>query len=464
MSTLTPSPSGSVATEAQAFLDAHPEIEAFDIVLHDSNGIGRGKIIRRHELMALYTGGRHMPISILGLDICGEDVDETGLIWDTGDQDLRAWPIPGTLVPLHGTAPARGEVLMSLYSLEGQPMSSDPRHALQRQVDAMADAGLYPAGAFELEFFLLANERDADGKVRPANSVLDGRRSNKTEVYSVDHLHGMEPLFSEIYAGAAKAGINAETVISEYAPGQYEMTLRYRTDILRAADDLVRLKRIVRLTARRFGVTACFMSKPMKNQAGSGMHFHVSLQNADGANLFAESSEGKWNDMLLHAMGGMRATMGESMLVFAPHANSWRRFASKSYAPISNTWGVNNRSVAVRVPAGPVAARRIEHRLAGVDANPYLVGATVLAAIRNGLEHKIDPGPETIGNGYETGTDDSMPGDWQSAIKAARASGFLKEALGADMHRTFTAVKIAEYARVANTIPDIDYDLYLHTV
>jgi glutamine synthetase len=327
---LTQSPSGSVATEAQSFLDAHPEIGAFDIVLHDSNGIGRGKIIRRHELMALYTSGRHMPISILGLDICGEDVDETGLIWDTGDQDLRAWPIPGTLAPLHGTTPPRGEVLMSLYSLEGPPMTSDPRHALQRQVDAMATEGLYPAGAFELEFFLLANERDADGKIRPANAVLDGRRSDKTEVYSVDHLHGMEPLFSEVYAGAAKAGINAETVISEYAPGQYEMTLHYRTDIMRAADDLVRLKRIVRLTARRFGVTACFMAKPIANQAGSGMHFHVSVQNSDGENLFAESSEGEWNEMLLHAMGGMRATMAESMLVFAPHANSWRRFASNS--------------------------------------------------------------------------------------------------------------------------------------
>ncbi|MBU4528985.1 MAG: glutamine synthetase family protein [Alphaproteobacteria bacterium] len=461
---MTPSPSGSVAAEALAFLDAHPEIEAVDIVLHDSNGVGRGKIIRRHELMALYTSGRHMPISILGLDICGEDVDETDLIWDTGDQDLRAWPIPGTLAPLHGTMPPRGEVLMSLYSLDGQPMTSDPRHALQRQVDAMAAEGLYPAGAFELEFFLLANDRDADGKMRPANAVLDGRRSDKTEVYSVDHLHGMEPLFSEVYAGAAKAGINAETVISEYAPGQYEMTLHYRTDIMRAADDLVRLKRIVRLTARRFGVTACFMSKPMEKQAGSGMHFHVSLQNTSGANLFAETSEGEWNDMLLHAIGGMRATMGESMLVFAPHANSWRRFANKSYAPITNSWGVNNRSVALRVPAGPVAARRIEHRLAGVDANPYLVGATVLAAISDGLEHKIDPGPETSGNGYETGIDGSMPGDWHSAIKAAQDSGFLKQALGPDMHRTFTAVKAAEYARVANTIPDVDYHLYLHTV
>lgn len=458
------SPSGSVLAEAETFLDAHPEVEAVDVVLHDSNGIGRGKIIRRHELKALYASGRHMPISILGLDICGEDVAETGLIWDTGDQDLRAWPIPGSLVALHGTSPPRAEVLMSLYTLDGSPMTSDPRHALQRQVDAMAGEGLYPAGAFELEFFLLANDRDADGRVRPANAVLDGRRADKTAVYSVDHLHGMEPLFSEVYAACAKAGIDAETVISEYAPGQYEMTLNYRKDVMRAADDLVRLKRLVRLTARRFGVTACFMSKPMANCAGSGMHFHVSLQDDTGRNLFAEATPGAWNSTLLHAVGGMRATLAESMLVFAPHANSWRRFASQSYAPISDSWGVNNRSVALRIPAGPATARRIEHRLSGVDANPYLVGATVLAALRHGLAQQIDPGSETTGNGYEAATAGTMPADWRMAIEMAQASQFLKRALGEDMHRTFTAVKSAEYARVAGAIPDVDYDLYLHSV
>jgi hypothetical protein len=127
-------PSGATPTEAEDFLAAHPEVEAIDIVLHDSNGIGRGKIIRRHELLPLFRSGRHMPISILGLDICGEDVHETGLIWDQGDGDLRAWPIPGTLKALHNTVPPRAEVLMSLYDLDGQPMTSDPRHALARQV------------------------------------------------------------------------------------------------------------------------------------------------------------------------------------------------------------------------------------------------------------------------------------------------------------------------------------------
>jgi len=463
--TLTASPSGSTVAEAEAFLAAHPEIEAFDIVLHDSNGIGRGKIIRRHELLSLYKSGRHLPISILGLDICGEDVHETGLIWDQGDGDLRAWPIPGTLVPLHGTTPPRGEVFMSMYDLDGNKMTSDPRHALQAQVDALAAEGLYPAGAFELEFFLLSNQRGADGKVQPAADVLDGRASHKTEVYSVDHLHGMLPLFNDIYAGAAKAGIKAETMISEYAPGQYELTLHYREDVMQAADDLIRLKRIVRMQARLHGVTACFMAKPNEIYAGSGMHFHVSMRDASGRNVFVEAEEGKWNETILHALGGLRATMGESMLVFAPHANSWRRFASQSYAPVSPTWGVNNRSVALRIPAGDIRARRIEHRPAGVDSNPYLVAATVLAGIRHGLKNRIDPGPETTGNGYEGGEDaPAIPVDWRMAIEAAKNSAFLKEALGEDMHRTFTAIKAAEYARVMRTVSEVDYDLYLYTV
>jgi glutamine synthetase len=458
------SPSGSTAAEAEAFLEAHPEIEAFDIILHDANGIGRGKIIRRHELLSFYNNGRHLPISILGLDICGEDVHETGLIWDQGDGDLRAWPIPGTLKPLHNTQPPRGEVFMSMYMLDGLAMTSDPRHALQRQVDALAAEGLHPAGAFELEFFLLDPERGPDGKMQPARDVLDRRKSAKTEVYSVDHLHGMLPLFSDIYAGAAKAGIKAETLISEYAPGQYELTLHYRENVMQAADDLMRLKRIVRAQARAHGVVACFMAKPNENYAGSGMHFHVSLLDDAGKNVFIEKVEGKWNPTILHALGGLKQTMAESMLVFAPHANSWRRFASQSYAPVSPTWGVNNRSVALRIPAGDIKARRIEHRPAGVDANPYLVAATVLAGVRKGMKEQIDPGPETTGNGYEDEGSAAIPTDWKSAIDAAKQSDFLKDALGQDMHRTFTAIMAAEYARVMRTVSEVDFDLYLHTV
>lgn len=460
------SPTNSTPAEARDFLAAHPDIEAFDIVLTDANGIGRGKIIRRHELIGLYENGRHLPISILGLDIVGEDVHETGLIWDSGDGDLRAWPIPGTLVPLHGTQPPRGQVLMSMHHLDGAPMHSDPRHALARQVEAFAAKGLKPAGAFELEFFLLASERDGNGRIQPARAVLDGLASAKTEVYSVDHLHGMEPLFSDIYAAAKAQGIPAETVISEYAPGQYELTLNYRNDILRAADDLLMLKRLVRLQARRHGVTACFMAKPIEDYAGSGMHLHVSMQDKAGRNVFAEDEEGAWSDTILTALGGLAGTMGESMLIFAPHANSWRRFVAQSYAPVAPTWGVNNRSVALRIPAGSKSARRIEHRPSGVDANPYLVAATVLAGIAKGMDERLDPGPETVGNGYadEPTGRPAMPANWLAAIEAAEASAFLKSALGPEMHRTFCAIKRSEYLRVARTVSELDYHLYLHAV
>lgn len=446
--------------EAEAFLAAHPEIEAFDLVLIDANGIARGKIIRRHELMGVYTHGRHLPISILGLDVLGEDVEETGLIWDAGDADRQAWPIPGGLVPLHGTK--RGEVQVSLYELDGAPMASDPRHALARQVQALAGRGLRASGAFELEFFLLEPELGADGKVVAARDVLDGRIGRRTDVYSVDALHGMLPFLDTVYAAAKAAGLPAETAISEYAPGQFELTLHYRDDVLQAADDLCRLKRIVRAAARQHGRLACFMAKPHEDRAGSGMHFHVSLWQGE-RNLFVEEVEGDWNAPLRQALGGLMATMGESMLVFAPHANSWRRFVGNSYAPVSPTWGVNNRSVALRIPAGSKAARRIEHRHSGVDANPYLVGAAVLAGILKGLDEGLDPGPETTGNGYQ-GAAGNLPRDWREAIEAARGSAFLKDALGEGLHRTFLAVIGAEYARVVREVTELELRLYLQTV
>lgn len=462
---MTHSPSGSDPQEARDFLERHGDVEAIDIILTDANGIGRGKIIRRHELEGLYAHGRNLPTSILGLDITGEDVHETGLVWDTGDGDLIGWPVPGTLKFLDGTQPKRGQVLMTMHHRDGSPMLSDPRHALARQIRNLEARGLFPAGAFELEFFLLSGEPGADGKVQPAHTLLNRRSSPKTEVYSVDHLLDMEPLFNDVYAAASAQDIPVETLISEYAPGQYELTLHYRKNVLNAADDLIRLKRIVRQAARKHGLTACFMAKPFAEHAGSGMHFHVSVQDASGGNIFTETIAGQWKPELLHAMGGMLSTMPESMLVFAPHANSWRRFAAQSYAPVSLSWGENNRSVALRIPAGDPRNRRIEHRPSGVDANPYLTGAVILGALASGLEEKTDPGPQTTGNGYaQADAGNGVPPDWRSAIELASGSGFLRSTLGEEMHRTFIAIKRAEYRRVAMTISDLDFRLYLHEV
>jgi glutamine synthetase len=296
--------------------------------------------------------------------------------------------------------------------------------------------------------------------------VLDGKPSRYTQVYGLDKLDGMQPLFADIYQAARAQDIPLETLISEYAPGQYELTLHYRNDIARAADDLVMLKRLVRSVARRHQVTACFMAKPLADCAGSGMHLHVSLSDAQGENAFAESEPGTVNDTLRHSIGGLLEHMADSMLVFAPHANSWRRFVANSYAPLAPTWGTNNRSVAVRVPAGPVKARRFEHRVAGVDANPYLIAATVLAGVEAGLAGRLEPGEAVVGNGYETTTARAtgMPADWRSAIERSRQSAFLRQALGEGLHRSFTAVKQSEYLRVSRTVSELDYRLYFDSI
>jgi glutamine synthetase len=450
--------------EARKFLAAHPEIEAIDLVLIDPNGIGRGKILRRHELLPLFERGRHLPTSILGLDVVGEDVEGTGLVWDVGDADRLAWPIAGTLKPMPWTAPPRGQVLVSMCELDGSPMAADPRHAMLRAIANLKQRGLVPAAAFELEFFLLATDRGADGQIRPAPAALDRRPASGTQVYGLEELDGMQPVFHDVYAAARAQDIPVETLISEYAPGQYELTLHYRNDLARAADDLVMLKRLVRGVARRHGMAACFMAKPLSAAAGSGMHLHVSMANESGSNVYAGEPDSLANDWLRHSIGGLLATLPESMLVFAPHANSWRRLVANSYAPVTPSWGFNNRSVAVRVPAGPSEARRFEHRVAGVDANPYLAAATVLAAVAHGLAAAREPGPSVTGNGYELPVSPAMPADWRSAIAAARGSAFLRDALGATLHRTFTAIKEAEYLRVARAVTELDYRLYLDLI
>ena len=457
----------SILIEPKKFLRNHPEIKSFDIMMHDCNGIGRGKIIRRKELLKLYESGRQFPLSTLGMDITGEDVPDTGLILEQGDGDIKAWPIPSSLKVLHKSKPPRGELFMTMTDIEGNKLDTDPRNVLENLVSETKKEGIDVYGAFELEFFLVSNDLDQYGKLQPAKSIFSKRRSNiKTDVYSVDHLHGMLPLFDDIYEATNLAGIEAETVISEYAPGQYELTLNFQNSLLKAADDIIRLKRIIRAQARAHGITACFMAKPMENVTGSGMHFHISLYDKKGKNLFAENKNQKFNSNLLHSIGGLTKTMGESMLIFAPNSNSWKRLVLGSYAPTTPNWGLDNRSVAFRIPSSNSLNRRIEHRVSGVDANPYLVALTVLSAIRLGMKKKIKPSSQTKGNSYvqKKSNKFNMPTDWNSSIISAKKSSFLKETLGPNLHKAFIAIKEMEYKKVASTVSKLDIDLYLDAI
>ena len=448
------SPTGSTLDEAQAFLDQHPDVEGIDVILTDAHGIGRGKIIRRHELTGLYGAGRGMPASMFAQDVAGDDVDGALATQNDGGGDSRCWPVAGSLgfVPATG----RGMVLVTMFDAAGQPHPGDPRAALIRQIARAKAAGFTAMGAMELEFYLVDRERDADGRYQPARYVLTSRRSRHTNTMSVDELDEMSPFFDAVYAGAKSLDLPLETLISEYAAGQYELTLRYR-DLARAADDIILAKRLIRTTARRFGMEACFMAKPFGHMSGSGMHLHLSLADEQGQNLFADTAEGALAPLMLHAIGGIRAAMADTMLVVAPFLNSWRRFASTVYSPASNTWGQEDRLVALRIPSGAAKTRHFEHRIAGVDANPYLVAALTLGTALDGIEAQADPGMP----GAEGAQDHPpLPRTWLEAIERFEGSVAMQRIFGEPLHQGFAAIKRAEHEQLAVEVSEAEWRLY----
>lgn len=443
--------------ELKDFLARHPDVEAVQLYITDPSGVARGKTASVGELERLYATGRPVAGSILGLDITGTDVDETGLVWDTGDADLLCRPVPGTLTLAPWLARPTAQVMLSMYTLGGEPAPADPRHALERVVDRCKSGGRRPVLAVELEFYVL---RDGTTPT-PAGSIA--REEGRIEAYSLARLEELAPVFDEVYAAARAQGIPAETLMSEYAPGQFEITLTHRDDALRAVDEAVMLKRLLRGVAARHGYLVTFMAKPFVDLAGSGMHLHVSLADESGRNLFA-AEDPAGTPLLRHAIGGLKSTMAESLLVFAPNGNSYRRFRSQSYAPTAASWGVNNRSVSLRIPVGPPVSRHVEHRIAGADANPYLAAATVLAGIEEGIERGIDPGPAVTGNGYRNASGPrELPQTWQEAIDRAAASEFLRRALGEGFLKVFLAIKRQECDRFSAEVTELDRAWYLRS-
>lgn len=443
--------------EAEAFLAAHPEIEQFEAFITDPSGVQRGKILRREELAGAFRHGRPLPCSILSLDITGADVEETGLVWDEGDSDRDCMPVPGTLTMAPWLAVPTAQMVLTSYEKNGSPSDADPRHAVARVAAALDAAGYHPVVAIELEFYLIDRAAMMEGRPRPPLSK-SGFRQERLQAYLLQDLEDFSPFLDDVYAGARAMGLPARTLISEYAPGQFEIVLGHRADALRAADDAILHKRLVKGMAEKHGYVATFMAKPYAGFSGSGMHVHASLAGADGGNLFAGAGEA--NELLRHAIGGLTSTMVESMAMFAPNANSYRRFRPNSYAPVGPAWAIDNRSVPVRVTAGPPPSRHLEQRVCGADANPYVALATVLAGMLEGVENRLDPGAPIVGNGYRQ-IAPSLPTTWHRALAAARASEFLPRRLGARFVDLYLTIKEAECERFFAEIPDLDYQLYL---
>ena len=445
--------------EARDFLARHPEVRSFELILIDANGVPRGKLLHRDELLAVYENGRPLPSSILALTIQGEDVEASGLVWEVADADCWTYPLPGSLTLQPWRNVPTGQFQVSMHPERGLPATpADPRHVLVRSIERLKADGYHPVMAVELEFYLLDQRRDTQGRPQPALQ-MNGSRPQAPQVYGVYELEQLQPFLDDLYAACEAQSLPLRTAISEYAPGQLELTLEHRFDALQAIDEGIRYKRLVKGVANKHGLQACFMAKPFGDLAGSGLHLHVSLADEQGNNLFAaEDPEGP--PLLRQAIGGMMATLLDSLAIFCPNANSFRRFQANSYAPLAKSWGVNNRTVSFRVPGGPANSRHIEHRICGADANPYLAAAAVLAGIHYGIRHQCDPGPAVQGNGYEQARE-FLPTDWLTALHALERSSWAEEAFGGDFLKVFLAIKWQEYRQFMGEVGEQDWRWYL---
>jgi glutamine synthetase len=452
-------PLAKLPKEAADFLAAHPETRTVDAIFADLSGIVRGKRYPIDHLAKLYGGAVAMPASVYLLDATGESHDPGGRGFSDGDPDAGVRVVPGSLKPVPWADRPGCQVMITLVEEDERPYPFEPRNLLARVAARFAELDLRPVVAFELEFYLVDRERGPDGAPQPPVSPVTGARDRGTQVYGMAEVDAFAALLDDVAEACAVQDIPSSAMTAEYAPGQFEINLQHVADPLLAADHCVLFKRAVKGVARRHGVQASFMAKPYLDQTGCGLHLHISLQDKTGRNVF-DGGQAPASATLEHALGGILEIMPESMAMLAPNVNSFRRYQPNVFVPIRRTWGFENRSTALRIPLGRGEARRIEHRVAGADANPYLALATALAGIHHGITNEIAPPPAFEGNaGFAF--DEGLPFRPRPALARLLESKVLPEYFGADYPRLYAACKSAELDAFENDIGAREYVWYL---
>ncbi|HEX4157622.1 MAG TPA: glutamine synthetase family protein [Rhizomicrobium sp.] len=446
--------------EFDAFFEAETDLEFLDAVIPDLCGTPRGKRFPIAEAQRLFAHGMPIPLSIYLMDARGDMADTFGRGFSDGDPDGTAWPLPDTLSRVWTkSGPPRAQMLMTLRDKTGAPDPGEPRAALERVLERFADTGLVPVTALELEFYLLDPSRGEHRAPQPPLDPRTGARESAVSVFGLDDLDRYEGFLSALSEAARRQRVPLSAASKEYAPGQFEANLKHQSDARLAADHAIFLKQIVKEAARANGFEATFMAKPYLECTGSGLHIHLSILDREGRNIFAGADEAG-SELLRHAIGGLQALMAESMAIFAPNQNSYRRFQPDMFAPVNRSWGINNRSAGMRIPSGPDESRRVEHRVAGADANPYLALAAVLAGVHHGLLKKLDPGAPAKGN-VSKERDPDLPFSIDDALGKLAMAEVLPAYLGEETLALYRETKRIETVRLRRIIPPVEYDWYL---
>jgi len=441
------------------YLRKHPEVRTIRVAAADLNGQMRGKRVPPRFADKVVEDGTRFPLSVLNLDIWGEDIDDSPLVFESGDADGVLKPTERGFMPMPWLEAPTALLPIWMFREDGRPYDGDPRHALRAVVDRYRKQGLTPVVAVELEFFLID---DSGRNLQVPLSPRSGKRRKAAETMSVRALDQFDQFFTDLYDACEAMDIPADTAISEAGLGQFEINLMHGDDALRAADDAWLFKMLVKGLARRHGFAASFMAKPYEDYAGSGLHTHFSVLDSDGNNIFDDGGP-RGTDAMLHAVAGCLEAMHDSTLIFAPHLNSYDRMVPGAHAPTGLCWAYENRTAAIRIPSGNPAARRIEHRLAGGDVNPYLMLAAILGAALNGIEDKRLPPDPITGNAYALDLA-HVPNTWGDAIDAFEQSKVIPRIFAPEMIRNLLLTKKQERHYMAELSPNEQVEIYLDTV
>ena len=410
----------------------------------DLNGLMRGKRIPADQWPRICSSGNALAMSLFTMDMTC-DVWETPVVgFANGFPDCHIFPVHAPVA-----VPWEPGVAMCFARAEGMdhgPLTVDPRQALLRQVERAAAMGIDVQVGTELEFYLL----DPD----------TGRPRDKgNDCYGLARAAELEPVLGPMRRELAEMGIPIEQSNPEYAAGQVEVNIRYDSAMI-AADRVVMFRSLVKQLAARHGLNATFMAKPFIDESGNGFHLHYSLW-SERKNIFADA--GKLNDLGRHFLGGMQQRMAEASICGAATVNAYRRRQPLSFCPVNASWGLDNRTVALRVIEGSDSAVRIEKRDAGADCNPYLLMAADIAAGLDGIEGKTEPTAITTGNAYEDDNAPPIPLDLADAISLARNSGWLRDVLGADQHEIWLQQAERELAFFNQQVTPFETARYLGT-
>lgn len=430
-----------------------------ECLVPDLAGVPRGKILPAHKFMAgLKDRGLRLPESLFIQTITG-DYPEDDVMEDV-DQDMYLRPDPSTVRVVPWYDEPTCQVINDCYYRDGSAVDIAPRHVLRRVLRLYEEKGWRPVIAPELEFYLVKINTDPDYPLEPPIG-RSGRAEIGRQAFGIDAVNEFDPLFEDVYDYAEAQGLDVDTLHHESGPAQMEINFEHG-DPLDLADQVFLFKRTVHQTALRHNVYATFMAKPLEGQPGSAMHLHQSIVDREsGHNLFI-TGEGEESDLFRWHIGGLQTYLPQAMLLLAPHVNSYRRLVKNFSAPINMHWGRDNRTVGLRVPNSEARDTRIENRLSGADANPYLAIAASLLCGYLGMVERQEPSRPITGSGYTKAHD--LPKHLPDAIEKFQKAHRLHEHLGDLFGAAFTAVKWAEWDAYQDVISSWEREYLLLNV